>query len=311
MPRKPRIHYPGAFYHVMLRGNAKQAIFFDNSDRCRLCLFLQEAVERFFCEIHAFCFMGNHVHLAIQVTKIPLSKIIQNVAYRYAQWINQKYSRVGHLFQGRFKAILVDSDSYLSSLVKYIHLNPVRAKLITDLKEAWWSSHETYLGNNEYPWVTTESVLNQFSKDNEKAIKLYQIFIYEKKEVVDHKKVFLKTNEYEKVMKEKVKTTNFFHKKALTQEQVINFVCLRYKLSKSDLLKKGRKLAEIRAVTAWLCSQCQVTTLKTIATYFHKDPSTLSEKIKFLSIRRAEFLSETLKELIIFSENPGEEEGYH
>src|SRR4030067_2787237 len=134
MARKPRVYYPGAVYHVTLRGNAGQAIFLDNRDRTRFYLLLQEGIERFRHRIHAFCLMSNHVHFAIQVGDIPLSRVIQNLSFRYTRWINWRQGRSGHIFQGRYKAVLVDADAYLLELTAYIHLNPVRAR-ITDRAE--------------------------------------------------------------------------------------------------------------------------------------------------------------------------------
>ncbi|MBU0675034.1 MAG: transposase, partial [Proteobacteria bacterium] len=112
MARKPRIHYPGAFYHVMLRGNGGQNIFYSTADRSRFCLLMQEGVERYRHRIHAYCLMSNHVHLIIEVGTIPLSRIIQNLSFRYTRYINTKKKRIGHLFQGRYKSLLIDGDSY-------------------------------------------------------------------------------------------------------------------------------------------------------------------------------------------------------
>jgi len=110
MARKPRIHLPGGFYHVMLRGNAGQDIFLTDEDRYHFYLLMQEGVERFAHRIHAFCCMSNHIHLVIQVADISLSRIMQNLSFRHTQWMNKKQRRTGHLFQGRYKAILVDAD---------------------------------------------------------------------------------------------------------------------------------------------------------------------------------------------------------
>ncbi len=132
MARKPRLHIPGGLSHVMLRGNGGQDIFFSDNDRFYFQSLVEEGVKRFEHRIHAYCWMRNHVHLAIQVGEIPLSKIIQNLSFRYTRYINKKKSQIGHLFQGRYKAILIDADSYLLELVRYIHLNPVRAKLVTN-----------------------------------------------------------------------------------------------------------------------------------------------------------------------------------
>jgi REP element-mobilizing transposase RayT len=125
MARKPRVYYPAALYHVILRGNGGQEIFFGKEDRFRFYLLLQEGIERYGHQVHAFCLMTNHVHLAIQVGEVGLPRIIQNLAFRYTRWVNWRQNRTGHLFQGRYKAVLVDADSYLLELSRYIHLNPV------------------------------------------------------------------------------------------------------------------------------------------------------------------------------------------
>ncbi len=117
MARKPRLHVAGGLYHVMLRGNGGQAIFFADADRYHLYLLLQEGIERYGHRVHGFCCMSNHIHLAVQVADIPLAKIMQNLSFRYTRWINQRKKRVGHLFQGRYKAILVDAEGYLLQLV--------------------------------------------------------------------------------------------------------------------------------------------------------------------------------------------------
>ena len=161
MARKSRVHYPGAVYHVMLRGNRGQPIFFSDEDRCRCYLLLQEGTVRFEYRVHGFCLMDNHLHLAIQVGDIPLSKIMQNLSFRYTRWVNKHQQRLGHLFQGRYHAILVDQDSYLLELVRYIHLNPVRAKWVDRPEDYPWSSHQAYLNAEAIPWLTTDWVRNR------------------------------------------------------------------------------------------------------------------------------------------------------
>jgi putative transposase len=102
MARKERIHIPGAFYHVMLRGNDRRDIFADDKDRFRFYSILDHAVMRYTFKIHAFCLMTNHLHLELQVGAVPLSKIIQNIAQRYTQWFNWRHHKSGHLFQSHY-----------------------------------------------------------------------------------------------------------------------------------------------------------------------------------------------------------------
>jgi len=102
MARKPRVHISGGFYHVMLRGNGGADVFFNEEDRYRFYLLIQEGVERYGHRVHAFCLMSNHVHLVIQVGEISLSRIMQNLSFRYTRWVNGRQKRIGHLFQGRY-----------------------------------------------------------------------------------------------------------------------------------------------------------------------------------------------------------------
>jgi putative transposase len=163
----------------MLRGNAGDPIFFDDRDRYRLYLIIQHAVEKFHCRIHAFCLMRNHLHLVVQVEDIPISSIMQNISLRYTKWINHTRKRTSHLFQGRYKAILVDADAYLVELVRYIHLNPVRANVSPTPEYYPWSGHRCYLGSEQIPWLTIEPVLSQLAPGIEQTRMTYASFVFD------------------------------------------------------------------------------------------------------------------------------------
>lgn len=177
MARRLRIHYPAALYHVILRGNGGDPIFFDDRDRYRLYLILQSVVEKFRCRIHAFCLMSNHIHLVVQVDDVPLARIMQNLSLRFTKWINYSRSRTGHLFQGRYKALLVDADAYLLELVRYIHLNPVRAGMVATPDNHSWSGHHGYLGKEFLPWLTTDLVLTMLAQEKTAAQQAYASFV--------------------------------------------------------------------------------------------------------------------------------------
>jgi putative transposase len=177
VPRKPRIHNPGAVYHVILRGNAKQDIFFDAEDRRRFLVQLQDGKDRYGFRLHGYCLMTNHLHLVIQVGEIPLSRIMQNLSLRYTKWINWRQDRIGHLFHGRYKAIMVEADNYLAQLVAYLHLNPVRVRICENPIDYPWSSYRAYLGLEQVPWLTTEPVLSQFSPREKRARQLFGEFV--------------------------------------------------------------------------------------------------------------------------------------
>jgi len=177
MARKPRIHIPGAVYHVIQRGNARQTVFRDDDDFGYYCTLMQEGVERFRCRILAFCLMPDHVHLAVQVGDLPLSRLMQNIGYRYTRWFNERHGRSGQLFQGRYKAVMVDSDAYLQELIRYIHLNPVRAGLAQIPVGYKWSSHRAYCGQVTVPWLTTDWALAEYDDHARIAINRFQRFV--------------------------------------------------------------------------------------------------------------------------------------
>ncbi len=176
MARPPRIQYPGAFYHVIVRGNQRQAIFNDNKDRARYLELIDGYRKQHGFILYAYTLMTNHVHLLVETPKSPISKVMQVISFTYTRYFNKKYDKTGHLFQGRYKAYLCDRDIYLLSLVRYIHLNPVRAKLVETPLEYKWSSHREYSGHVK-GLVETDKVLRLFSEKPSEARKLYSDFV--------------------------------------------------------------------------------------------------------------------------------------
>jgi putative transposase len=180
MARKPRIEYEGAFYHVITRGNQRQKIFRDASDYEKYQQYLTIYKNRHHYALYAYVLMGNHIHLLLETRDVPLSKIMQGINQSYTLYFNRKYREVGHLFQGRYKAILCDRDAYLLSLLKYIHNNPVRAKIAGTAASYRWSSHQAYLGkHNPLGVVDTDTVLRMFSESKSRARKHYAAFMQE------------------------------------------------------------------------------------------------------------------------------------
>jgi REP element-mobilizing transposase RayT len=139
MARPLRIEYPGAVYHITSRGNAYQDVFLDDADRERFLEVLKQTVDRFNWLCHAYCLMMNHYHLLIETVDPTLSRGMRQLNGVYTQAFNRRHERVGHLFQGRYKAILVEKETYLLELSRYIVLNPVRAKMVKKPEEWEWS----------------------------------------------------------------------------------------------------------------------------------------------------------------------------
>ena len=180
MVRPLRIEYPGALYHITDRGNERKAVFRDNIDRRRLIRYLAEAVEKFSLKIHAFCFMENHYHLEIETSRANLSQVMHWLKTAYTVSFNKRHRRNGHLFQGRYHAALVEKESHLMALTRYIHLNPVRAGMVKRPEDYYWSSYRDYIRSmQEWEWLETGWTLDQFGGKNSAARKCYRRFVEE------------------------------------------------------------------------------------------------------------------------------------
>ena len=180
MSRPVRIEFPDAFYHVTARGDRREAIFDDDQDRRTFLSTLEQVVNRFNWVCHAWCLMDNHYHLLIQTPDGNLSKGMRQLNGVYTQASNRRHGRVGHLFQGRFKAILVDSDAYLLELTRYVVLNPVRAGMVNSPADWPWSSYRASAGlEPAAPWLAVDGLLAQFSGQRGLAQTRYAQFVAE------------------------------------------------------------------------------------------------------------------------------------
>ena len=183
MARKPRIEFEGGFYHVIIRGNQRQKVFLEEKDFLKYLEFLNDYKDRYGFWIYAYVLMSTHVHLLIETGQVPLSKILQGINQRFTMYFNWRYGTVGHLFQGRYKAILCDKEAYLFSLVKYLHGNPIRAGMVTRPEEYRWSSHREYLGMNKNGLVDTGLFLRMFSEDLKRGRTLYREYMRKEEKI--------------------------------------------------------------------------------------------------------------------------------
>ncbi len=180
MARPLRIEFPGALYHVTSRGNARQRVFRDDEDRETYLATLAWVVGRFRWCCHAYCLMDNHVHLLIETPQPNLSRGMRQLNGVYTQRFNRRHRKVGHLFQGRFKAILVEKEGYLLELARYIVLNPVRAKMVKTPERYPWSSYQPMLGLAPVPpALATDWILDQFAGTRATARRRYAKFVHE------------------------------------------------------------------------------------------------------------------------------------
>jgi putative transposase len=174
MARPVRIEYEGAFYHIISRGKRKENIFFSDIDRRTFLEKLKETVEKFNIKIHCYALMENHYHLIVETPRGNIVKAIHYLNTSYSNWFKVKNNIIGSVFQGRYKSILVEKESYLTVLSAYIHLNPVRSRIAMNPENYKWSSYRSYIGKDkEVGWLTNEDVLSQFSGKKE----MYQKFV--------------------------------------------------------------------------------------------------------------------------------------
>lgn len=299
MARKPRVFYPGGLYHIICRGNHRQVTFLDEPDYTEFLHRISFYKERYQFLFYAFILMPNHIHLLIEMTDAPLSKIMQGITQSYTQYFNKRHIRVGHLFQGRYKAILCDKDSYLLELVRYIHLNPVRAKMVERPEDYRWSSHINYLGNAA-GLVERDFVLQIFSRNMTEAVSAYKDFIADRisegfrRDLYKTKEqIFLGEEDFvQRVSKEIQREPSI--KVGIGLEEILTMVCNAYGINMESLFEKSHNASRLRFIATYLTREVAGIPLSRVADYLRRDPATLS-----LGVRRLRELMDkdaTLKE---------------
>jgi hypothetical protein len=236
--------------------------------------------------------MTNHIHLALQCGDIPLQRGMQNLSFRYTRWINWRTKSTGHLFQGRYKAVLVDSDGYLLELVRYIHLNPARAGMVKTPDDYPWSSHHAYLGKETLPWLTTEWALSQFEKTAATARTNYEKFVLDGLGE-GHRPEFHGKGETDSRL---LGNDSFLEKclvgsdrlpLQLNAQEIVAKVCRAYSIDEA-LIKtasQNRKSAEARAVVGWLVKELGCGTLSEVGMLVNRDVGSISSAVSRLSNR--------------------------
>ncbi|OGO81997.1 MAG: hypothetical protein A2Y18_01390 [Clostridiales bacterium GWD2_32_19] len=245
MARKQRIHYRAALYHVMARGNNGEYIIKDEQDKKHYIDIVKKYKERYQFKLYAYCLMDNHIHMLIEVSEVPLAKIMQGIQQVYTQHYNKKYKRTGHVFQQRYKAVVCNKDGYMLHLVKYIHYNPVKAKIEEGL-DYKWSSHREYTKGKGYH-TDIESVLKMISKNKTQAIKGYIEYMKGQPDDIE---------EAEYRVEEAQSNTPRTKEKGLILENMINKIIDKQKITKEELMSgsKAQKISDTRKVIIILAS---------------------------------------------------------
>lgn len=292
MPRPIRKHLPGAFYHITQRGNARKRLFFSDEDRFRFCMLLQEGVERFGHRIHAFCLMDNHIHLLAQAGADPISKAMHNLTFRYAKYLNKKFGANGHQFQGRYFSGFIGSDEYLLEALKYVHLNPVKANMVSKPADYYWSTHCYYSDIDNIHWVERDYCLGLFHDDFNRSVREYDLYMDQPQDELVNQKLTGSCCEF------LIGDDNFIERMELLDDKhvrlqyvsiqmvievVCDTLCVDFALVGSDSRKHNA--AFIRGIIGYLIINHTEETIASFARTIGKSQSTLSRSIKKVTER--------------------------
>ncbi len=290
MARKPRVEFPGALYHVLSRGNNRRPIFRDPKDYNQLLDLLAKYRKRQTFRLFAFVLMTNHFHLLLEAGPVPLSTTMQQVLGSYTRYFNRRHHRMGHLFQARYKAILCEKESYLLELVRYIHLNPVRSKMVEGPSAYPWSSHRTYLGKENRDFVDAAPILRIMSRGVAQARKLYSDFVldglsqgHRKKYYPTREQRFLGSEEFVEEVKSQVNEEKEDKpKKNINPKSILMAVSNRLGVSAERILgdSQGTEVSLSRGVVAYLAKREGGQSGKQVADFLNRDPSVIVRMVE-------------------------------
>jgi len=317
MTRPLRIQYPDAWYHVMNRGRNKVQIFCSREDYTAFIELLKDVSAMWKVRIAAYCLMSNHYHLLVQTPEANLSRCMRHINGLYTQYFNRIYKSDGQLFRGRYKSIVIDRDSYLLELARYIHRNPLHAGVVKRLEDYSWSSHRAYISRgNEGNWLHKDFVLSMLEENKSKRRQAYIDFVkqeepetlralYEKKKLplLLGTKNFIddiKQKYYDKtIIKEIPQVKELFLDKA----QIEKAVCRVYQIVAAELLKSRRgNYNEARNVAIYLMRKYTGASLKDIGSRFGMSSySSVSSVI--MRIKQAMDRNKKLRQRISAAEN--------
>ncbi|MFZ5876932.1 MAG: transposase [Nitrospirota bacterium] len=287
MARKPRVEFAGAFYHVIARGNRRETLFHDRADFTAYLTRVERYRQRDALTCYAYVLMSNHVHLLVETGVVPLSRTMQTLQFTYTQYYNRRYGKTGHLFQGRYKAILCDREAYLLELVRYLHLNPARLRHPQDPWRYPWSSHRAYLGDETPVHLETATVLSHFHRQVGAARKAYQQFMREGLPT-GHQSRYYETVDQrflgdERFLDAMTRQTTLHHDVTVKPPRVafprlLAAVAQVTGVSAERLVRVGRQrdLLASRALLVYAAREWSGTTVQDLGRRLHRDPSMIS-----------------------------------
>ncbi len=278
MARPLRIEYEGAFYHVIQRGIERKAIFASDKDKDRFLSYINASSLSHTAIIHAYVLMNNHYHLILETPRANLSRIMHYLNTSYAAYFNTKHKRVGPLYQGRFKAVLVQEDEYLHYLSCYIHLNPVRAGIVKSPEAYPYSSYNFFIFKKVSPkWLNTDLILSMFDKNTSKAKRLYRQFVVnnvgKEKDIIKNNTrngLVLGDDSFFQAIKERIinRTEDSEIPMLKNIKQGIEPTLDHIKNTVERYVKDNKR--EVRSLSIYLSRKCTQKTLNEIAVFYGK-----------------------------------------
>jgi len=270
-------------YHVTLRGNHRKDIFFCATDRARMSELFADALGSCDARLHAYCYMPNHLHALIQVANVPLGQVMLRIASPYARMTQARLETTGHLFERRYYPVMVDTSAYLLEVVRYIHLNPVRAGIVRTPDSYPWSSHHAYAGTRADSWVTTDFTLSMFSVNRVRAVAAYQRFIAEALRTGDTRSPFENCNPGDpRVLggddfARRMLGDDWRPRSSKSLDELIGEAGVRFGVSTEELRSRSR-VRRVVAARAWVANEAVsggVASLSGVARAFRRNESSL------------------------------------
>jgi REP element-mobilizing transposase RayT len=277
MSRRRRVHIQGGYYHVTLRGNHRQDIFRDPADRSALDAIARGACERTGARVIAYCWMTNHIHLVVRVDRQPLGDLMQIIGSRYARYLQSRCGTTGHLFERRYHTVLLMRQAQVLHVVRYVHLNPVRAGMVVAPGDYPWSSHRCYVGLGDVPWIHPDAVLGPLAPESAEARQAFARFCGEgvqNPEVMDVAREFLAERIGDAAVSGATR-----RRPRRTVDEIIATVCHRAGVREEHLAEPGksRSLSCLRAEIAVTATSEGAATFTELALRFNRDLSSITK----------------------------------
>jgi putative transposase len=305
MSRRSRLHVPGGVYYVVQRSNANQPIFTDAADYAIFEKLLATMLARCRARVHAFCWEVDAIHLALQVTDMPVGRLMQRLSSQYARRVHRRQGNGGHLFQQRYHSLLIDPDAYLLKLIRFLHFIPVRSGAVRDPNDYALSSQRAYLGMTQIPWLTTSVALRMLAQRPEQARYAYRRLMFETPALDEGAHFERGCDDDPRVLGDRQFMADIprhmrVYRSSYSLDQVIDTVSCTLGVERSEVLSRSRqrRLSLARALITWYATERGVATLAEVARRLERDPSTL-----FVGVERYRTLRPELFNLTALPDN--------